>query len=123
MDKDMKKTDRIKREDNLSEESENAELNSDTSVMQDLFDSIGIGFLKSTKKINPVSINNLKIMESEVPATDKTDIKTNINETQIPGVQNENLKENCAEIGTSIEDQNQEFVKFKLSERYITDAG
>ncbi len=122
MDKDMKKTDRIKREDNLSEESENAELNSDTSVMQDLFDSIGIGFLKSTKKINPVSRNNLKVKESEVPATDKTDIKTNINETQIPGVQNENLKESCAEIETSIEDQNQEFVKFKLSERYITDA-
>ncbi len=90
----------------------------DTSAAQDLFDSMGLGFLKSPKKA--VSNKNTEPSEPDVLQTEKT----GGNEAPIPEVQNENPEENREEILPSAADGNQELVEIKDSDRDIAeDAG
>ena len=83
MDEDKKHWDETKQEgetqipaeaDSLPIGSENTEAKADTSAVQDLFESMGIGFWKSKKKATLVSNKNIKENEADVLQTDKTGV-------------------------------------------------
>ena len=103
--------------DSLLAGTENADVKADTSAVQDLFESMGLGFWKSKKKTTSISNKYVEVNEPDVLQTDKTSVV----EGTIPAVLNDNTGESHEELPEAIGEETQKTLSNEITDKVTSE--